>query len=62
MKKFKKYKEYLFKRLRDPETAAAYLKAALEDEDPKVLSIALKDIRDAHSEFAMLEQRSSSRT
>ena len=44
MKKFRNYKEHLFKRLQDPKAAAAYLNAALEDEDPKVFLIALKDI------------------
>ena len=45
MKKFRNYR-HLFKRLQDPKAAAAYLNAALEDEDPKVFLIALKDIAD----------------
>jgi DNA-binding phage protein len=44
------YKEHLFKRLQNPKAAAAYLNAALDDEDPKVFLIALKDIADARGE------------
>jgi DNA-binding phage protein len=36
MGKKKKYKEYLLKALQDPEEAAAYLDACLEDEDLNV--------------------------
>jgi len=54
MKKFRNYKEHLFKRLKDPKAAAAYLNAALEDEDPKVFLIALKDITDANGGVAKL--------
>jgi DNA-binding phage protein len=52
MKKFRNYKEHLFKRLQNPKAAAAYLNAALNDEDPKVFLIALKDISDAQSGVA----------
>ncbi|HEX4839877.1 MAG TPA: addiction module antidote protein [Rhabdochlamydiaceae bacterium] len=54
MRKFRNYKEYLFKRLKNPKDAAAYLNAALEDEDPKVFLIALKDIADANGGVAKL--------
>jgi probable addiction module antidote protein len=48
MKKSNSYKEHLLKRLRDPKEAAAYLNAALEDEDSRVFLVALKDIAEAH--------------
>lgn len=54
MKKSKSYKEHLLKRLQDPKEAAAYLNAALEDEDSKVFLIALKDIAEAHGGVAKL--------
>ncbi len=40
--KTKSYKEYLFKRLQNPEEAAAYLNTALEDEDSRIFFMALK--------------------
>ena len=51
------YKEPLFKRLQNPKAAAAYLNTALEDEDPKVFLIALKDIADAHGGVAKLAKK-----
>jgi probable addiction module antidote protein len=54
MKKFKNYKQHLYKRLQNPKAAAAYLNAALDDEDPKVFLIALKDIADANGGVAKL--------
>jgi probable addiction module antidote protein len=48
MKKSRPYTDFLFERLKDPEEAAAYLNAALEDEDPGVFLIALKDIAQAN--------------
>lgn len=39
------YKDHLLKKLQDPEEAAAYLTAALDDnENPEVFLIALMDI------------------
>ena len=49
-KQTKDYKEDLHERLQDQEYAAAYLNAALMDEDPKVFLIALKDVTDARGE------------
>jgi probable addiction module antidote protein len=48
MKKSKPYKDFLFERLQDPKEAAAYLNAALEDDDPGVFMIALRDIAKAN--------------
>lgn len=48
MNRSKSYKELLHKRLKSREEAAAYLNAALEDEDPGVFLIALRDIAEAN--------------
>lgn len=42
------YKELLKERLKSPKEAAAYLNAALEDEDPGVFLVALRDIAEAN--------------
>ncbi len=47
MVKAKSYKEHLLKQLRDPKEAAAYLNAAIYDEDPHVFLLALRDIAEA---------------
>jgi len=57
MRKFRNYKEDLFKDLKDPEFAAAYLNAALEDDDPTVFLIALKDIADANGGVAKVAKK-----
>jgi probable addiction module antidote protein len=56
MKKSNSYKEHLLKRLRDPKEAAAYLNAALEDEDSRVFLVALKDIAEAHGGLSKVAQ------
>ena len=43
----KSYQEDLLKALEDPLEAQAYLNAALEDEDPNVFLLALKDVAEA---------------
>lgn len=49
------YKAHLLERLQDPEEAAAYLNAALDDdEDPEVFLLALKDIAEAHGGISRL--------
>ena len=42
------YKESLHERLADPEYAAGYLDAALEDGDPRVFLLALRDVAEVH--------------
>ncbi len=42
------YKEGLLERLKDPEYSVAYLNACLEDEDPRVFLLALKDVIEAY--------------
>ncbi|MDN3505633.1 MAG: putative addiction module antidote protein [Simkaniaceae bacterium] len=52
--KTKSYTEHLFQRLKNPKEAAAYLNAALEDEDPRVFLVALKDVTEAHGGMTKL--------
>ncbi len=40
-------RDYLLKRLRDPATAAAYLNAAIEDDNPDTFLQALRNVTDA---------------
>lgn len=47
MIKAKSYKEHLLKELQKPAEAAAYLNAALHDDDPHVFLLALRDIAEA---------------
>ncbi len=42
------YDDYLTRSLKDPKRAAAYLNAALEDEDPRVFLLALRNVAEAH--------------
>lgn len=48
------YKKLLRKRLKCPEEAAAYLNAALEDEDPGIFLLALRDIAEANGGMSHL--------
>lgn len=43
-KRYRNYEEGLYKSLRDPKKAIAYLNAALMDEDERVFLLALKDV------------------
>lgn len=58
MSRLTSYKEHLLKRLQDPKEAAAYLNAALDDEDPEVFLLALKDIAEAHGGISKLAKES----
>src|SRR5690242_6212978 len=42
------YRENLLRSLKDPKEAAEYLNASLEDQDPRVFLLALRDVADAH--------------
>ncbi|MBI4042752.1 MAG: putative addiction module antidote protein [Deltaproteobacteria bacterium] len=45
----KDYQEYLIESLKDPKEAAAYLNAALEEEDmPELFLLSLRNVADAH--------------
>ena len=48
----KSYNEYLSDTLQDPEEAAAYINAAIEDGDEAVLLLALRDVIDARGGVA----------
>jgi len=48
------YDERLYERLKNPKEAAAYLNAALKDEDPRVFLVALKDVAEAHGGLSKL--------
>lgn len=41
------FQEFLLKHLQDPDEAAAYLQAALADEDERVFLLALRDVLEA---------------
>jgi probable addiction module antidote protein len=47
MTKTESYKDQLLESLKDPEAAAHYLTACLEDGDPEVFLLALRDVADA---------------
>jgi len=48
MPRSKSYQEDLVESLKDPREAAAYLTAALEDDDSAVFLVALRDVVEAH--------------
>ena len=45
--KTESYRADLLESLRDPEAAAQYLSACLDDDDPRVFLVALRDVADA---------------
>jgi probable addiction module antidote protein len=47
MEKVTNYKDYLKESLKNPEEAAEYLNAALEEGNPSLFTLALKDVVDA---------------
>lgn len=53
------YKEYLKERLKNPKEAAGYLNAALEDGDPDVFLLALKDVADAMGGMSQLADKAT---
>lgn len=48
MRKTKPFHDYLVESLKDPEEAAEYLNAVLEENDPKLFLAALRDVADAY--------------
>jgi probable addiction module antidote protein len=54
MTKTRSYKEDLLKALTDPVEAREYLNAALEDENPEVFLLALRDVVEANSTMSEL--------
>ncbi len=57
MKRAVSYKEGLLERLRDIRYSVGYLNLALEDEDPQVFLIALKDVIEAHGGIAKASKK-----
>jgi probable addiction module antidote protein len=47
-RKYQTYEEYLIESLKDPVEAAYYMNAALEENDPAFLLIALAQVANAH--------------
>ncbi|GAB5411507.1 MAG: putative addiction module antidote protein [Chlamydiales bacterium] len=58
MRKTKKYKEDLLEDLQDPEEAAEYLNAAMQDDDPQVFLLAIRDVVEAQGGMSWLADRS----
>lgn len=56
MPRSKSYQEELMRDLKDSSEAAAYLSAALEDEDPKVFLLALRDVAEARGGMTKLSE------
>lgn len=52
----KPYIDHLYERLRTPEKAIAYIEAAIEQDDPAVLELALQDVGKANAEFPKIEE------
>lgn len=58
MVNIRNYKEHLLQQLQDSEEAAAYLNAALHDDDPHVFLLALRDIAEAQGGMRWLANQS----
>ena len=58
MVKVKNYKEHLLEQLQDSEEAAAYLNAALQDDDSHAFLLALRDIAEAQGGMSRLAKQS----
>ncbi len=54
MTRTRSYKDDLLKALTDPSEAREYLNAALEDENPEVFLLALRDVVEANSTMSEL--------
>ena len=54
MGRVRNYKEHLLQQLQNRKEAAAYLNAALHDEDPHVFLLALRDIAEAQGGMSWL--------
>ena len=54
MAKSRSYQKHLLSALQNPEEAVEYLNAALEDGEPEVFLLALKDVVDSHGGMSKL--------
>ena len=52
------YQDYLIESLKDPEEAAGYLNAALEEGDPSVFLLALQNVIEANGGFSKIAKKS----
>jgi len=50
----KSYDEFLHEQLRDPELAAEYLTAAIEDDSPELFLVALRNVAEAQGGIAAI--------
>ena len=57
--KVKNYKKHLLKQLKKPKEAAAYLNAALQDDDPHAFLLALRDIAEAQGGMTQLAKETT---
>ena len=57
MTKSKAYQEYLIESLRDQREAEEYLNAALEEEDPELFLLALRNVAEAQGGVAQLAEK-----
>jgi probable addiction module antidote protein len=57
MKKSKAYQSDLIENLRDPREAEAYLNAALEENDPELFLLALRNVAEAQGGVAQLAEK-----
>lgn len=58
MRRFRRYEDFLTKRLKDPRAALGYLNTALEEGDESVFLLALKDVVRAQGGISLLARRS----
>lgn len=59
MTKSKPYQEYLMESLRDPRESKAYLNAALEEKDPELFLLALRNVAEAQGGIAQLAEKAN---
>lgn len=57
MKALRKYQESLIQDLKDPEEAAGYLNAVLEDGDYRLFLVALRNVTEAHGGMLALSKK-----
>lgn len=57
MARSKPYQPELIESLRDPEEAAEYLNTALEEDDPEVFLLALRNVAEAHGGMSQLAEK-----
>lgn len=51
------YQEWLLRSLKDPKEAAGYLSAAIEDGDPQLFLLALRNVAEAHGGLLKLSRK-----